>query len=109
MAEGVGCGAVKPVTVQYGGNVACNDCRQASVIEAVPLGFMRRILTALVDDPVTEGSSLIFQGYLSTIGDLSENRGGISTKVINGQRLTVISEHQQENGISSTEMLFDVC
>jgi hypothetical protein len=55
MAEGVGWGAVKPVTVQYGGRVGCNERRQASVIEEVPLGLMRRILMALVDDPVTTG------------------------------------------------------
>jgi hypothetical protein len=56
IAEGVGCGAVKPVTVQYGGNVVSKDRRQASVIEDVPLGFIRRMLIDLVEDPVTEGS-----------------------------------------------------
>jgi hypothetical protein len=47
---------VKPVTVQCGGRVAERERRQASVMEEVPLGFMRRILISLVDVPVTEGS-----------------------------------------------------
>lgn len=47
---------MKPVTVQYGGRVVSRDRRQASVIEEVPLGFIRRMLMALVEDPVTLGS-----------------------------------------------------
>jgi hypothetical protein len=57
IAEGVGCGAVKPVTVQYGGSVVSNDRKHASVIEEVPLGFMRSMLIVLVEEPVTDGSS----------------------------------------------------
>lgn len=47
------------MTVQCGGRVCSNDRRQASVIDEVPLGFMRRMLMALVDEPVIEGSSAI--------------------------------------------------
>jgi hypothetical protein len=57
---------VKPVTVQCGGNVASNDRKHASVIDEVPLGLIRRMLIDLVEEPVTEGSPLIVQGYLST-------------------------------------------
>jgi hypothetical protein len=46
---------VKPVTVQWGGRVDSRDRRQASVMDEVPLGFMRRILMVLFDDPVTDG------------------------------------------------------
>jgi hypothetical protein len=55
MAEGVGPGDVKPVTVQCGGRVDSNDLRHASVIDDVPFGFIRRILMLLVEDPVTDG------------------------------------------------------
>lgn len=55
MAEGVGWGVVKPVTVQCGGRVASRERRHASVMEEVPLGFMRRMLMGLVEVPVTEG------------------------------------------------------
>jgi hypothetical protein len=34
--------------------VVSRDRKQASVIEEVPLGFMRSILIDLVEDPVTE-------------------------------------------------------
>jgi hypothetical protein len=46
------------VTVQCGGSVDSNDRRHASVIKEVPLGFIRRILIALVEDPVTDGSNI---------------------------------------------------
>lgn len=46
---------MKPVTVQCGGRVTERERRQASVMLAVPLGFMRRMLIALVEVPVTEG------------------------------------------------------
>ena len=55
MAEGVGWGDVNPVTVQWGSSVVSNERRRAFVIENVPLGFMRRMLMAFVEDPVTEG------------------------------------------------------
>jgi len=42
------------VTVQYGGRVVSKDLKQASVIEEVPFGLMRRMLIVLVDEPVTE-------------------------------------------------------
>src|SRR6187402_3927092 len=51
IADGVGWGDVKPVTVQYGGKVSSRDLRQASVIEEVPLGLINSILITLVDDP----------------------------------------------------------
>ena len=47
---------MKPVTVQCGGRVGWRDRRQASVMDEVPLGLMRRMLIFLVDDPVTEES-----------------------------------------------------
>lgn len=50
---------MKPVTVQYGGRVGANDRRQASVMDEVPLGLIRRILMGFVEVPVTEGSSAI--------------------------------------------------
>jgi len=37
--------------------VCSRDRRQASVIDEVPLGLMSRMLMALVEVPVTEGSS----------------------------------------------------
>jgi hypothetical protein len=43
------------VTVQCGGNVVSSERRHASVIEDVPFGFMRRMLMAFVENPVTEG------------------------------------------------------
>lgn len=49
---------MKPVTVQCGGRVSWRDLRQASVMEDVPLGLMRRMLIVLVDDPVTDGSEI---------------------------------------------------
>lgn len=52
---------MKPVTVQCGGRVCSSDRRQASVMDEVPLGLMRRILMALVDEPVTEGSSAMVE------------------------------------------------
>jgi hypothetical protein len=55
IAEGVGWGDVNPVTVQWGGSVVSNERRHASVIEDVPFGFMRSMLMAFVEDPVTEG------------------------------------------------------
>ena len=51
----MGCGAVKPATVQCGGSVGSRDRRQASVIEDVPFGLMRSIDIALVEEPVMEG------------------------------------------------------
>lgn len=45
---------MKPVTVQWGGRVGSRERRQASVIEEVPLGFMRRMLMGRVEEPVTE-------------------------------------------------------
>lgn len=65
MADGAGCGDVKPVTVQCGGSVSWRERRQASVMDEVPFGFMRRILIVLVEVPVTDGSeidSAIFRG-----------------------------------------------
>lgn len=60
MAEGVGWGAVKPVTVQYGGRVDSRERRHASVMEEVPLGLIKRMLIVLAELPVTEGSSGMF-------------------------------------------------
>lgn len=56
IADGVGCGVVKPVTVQYGGNVSSKERRQAFVIDEVPFGFMSSMLMARVDFPVMDGS-----------------------------------------------------
>lgn len=58
---------MKPVTVQYGGRVCSNDRRQASVMDEVPLGLMRRILMTLVEEPVTEGSSPIVERQFNVI------------------------------------------
>ena len=45
---------MKPVTVQWVGRVDLRDRRQASVMDKVLLGFMRRILMVLFDDPVSD-------------------------------------------------------
>ena len=55
MAEGVGLGDVNPVMAHLGGSVVSSERRQASVMEDVPFGFMRRMLMAFVEEPVTEG------------------------------------------------------
>lgn len=56
MAEGVGCGAVKPVTVTCSGRVGSSDLRHASVIDLVPFGLIRSILMEREEIPVTLGS-----------------------------------------------------
>lgn len=55
MADGLGCGAVKPVTVTKGGRLCSRERRQADVMLAVPLGLMRRIEIGLELMPVIEG------------------------------------------------------
>lgn len=55
MAEGAGCGAVKPATVTEGGRVGAREARQDRVIEAVELGFMRRMEMGWVVVPVMVG------------------------------------------------------
>lgn len=43
IAEGEGCGAVKPVRVQFGGREGMSVLTQAEVMDGVELGLMRRI------------------------------------------------------------------
>jgi len=74
IAEGPGYGEVKPVTVQYGGRVGSKERRQPSVIEDVPLGFMRRILMILVEEPVIHGSEIDSDIYRCEIGGDSVKR-----------------------------------
>lgn len=45
------------MTVTYGGSVGSRDLRQASVIEGVPFGLMRRTLILRAEEPVMLGSS----------------------------------------------------
>lgn len=58
MAEGAGCGAVKPETVTEGGRVGAREARQDRVIEAVALGLMRRMEMGWVVVPVMVGRAL---------------------------------------------------
>lgn len=58
---------MNPVTVQYGGKVNSSERRHASVMEEVPFGLMRSILMALVELPVTDGSSDNFMDGSSDI------------------------------------------
>lgn len=58
MAEGAGCGAVKPATVTEGGRVRAREARQDLVIEAVALGFMRRMEMGWAVVPVMVGRGL---------------------------------------------------
>ena len=53
------------MTVQWGGKVGSRERRQASVIDDVPFGFIRRMLMERVDEPVTDmraGDSAILRG-----------------------------------------------
>ena len=61
------------MTVQYGGKVNSSERRHASVMEEVPFGLMRSILMALVELPVTDGSSDIVQGL---------SYGGLSKQIV---------------------------
>lgn len=56
MAVGAVAGAVKPWTVTWGVSVLEILRRQASVMEGVELGLMRRIEIGRVEDPVTDGN-----------------------------------------------------
>lgn len=55
MAEGAGCGAVKPETVTEGSRVGAREARQDCVMEGVELGFMRRMEMGWVVLPVMVG------------------------------------------------------
>ena len=56
MAVGAVPGAVNPWTVTWGGSVLEMLRRQASVMEGVEFGLIKRIEMGLVEDPVTEGN-----------------------------------------------------
>lgn len=58
MAEGAGCGAVKPATVTEAGRVGAREARQDRVIEAVALGLMRRMEMGWAVVPVMVGRAL---------------------------------------------------
>jgi hypothetical protein len=60
MAVGDVQGAVKPWTVTWGGSVLAMLRRQASVMEGVEFGLMRRIEMGCVEDPVTDNNILNF-------------------------------------------------
>lgn len=56
MADGAVGGAVKPWAVTWGGSVLEILRRQASVMEGVEFGLIRRIEMGRVDDPVADGN-----------------------------------------------------